>query len=201
MDLPLVYRTPDVWIDSALEDPLSLLNDHAHLERKAATNALELLGRWPHGTTPGYWTRQLSSIAKEESDHLYLVVREIEKRKGDLSRYHKNRYAGFLHKRIRSGEGKKELLDRLIVAGLIEARSCERFSLLAKNEQYPDLAKFYESLMASEAGHFRVFFELAQRLWQFYGDIGFDDEVNRWVLIESDAIQAQECGSFMHSSV
>lgn len=193
--LPLLYKTPSDWAAIALSDPVSLLNDHAHLEKKAASNALEMLCRWPHGSVPDYWSRHLSNIAKEESDHLYLVVREIYKRGGDLSRHHKNPYAGFLHKYIRTGKGQLELTDRLLVAGLIEARSCERFELLSKNTEHPDLAKFYESLMASEAGHFSVFFELAEKCYD--GD--FKHEADRWLSIEAEAIQSRPPAPLMHS--
>ena len=68
--LPLLYRTPDEWAVMALGDPLSLLNDHAYLEKKAASNALELLNRWPERAPPEEWTLTLAAIASDEASHL-----------------------------------------------------------------------------------------------------------------------------------
>ena len=65
-DLPLRIATPISWAALALEDPLALLNDHAHLERKAANNALELLLRWPEPNPPENWVKAMTAIAKDE---------------------------------------------------------------------------------------------------------------------------------------
>ncbi|MBU45097.1 MAG: hypothetical protein CMN76_17940 [Spirochaetaceae bacterium] len=129
-ELPLLSSTPDSWARAALEEPGLLLNDHAHLEKKAASNALELLCRWPHGEPPGHWVRALTSMAAEESEHLRIVTDLMMKYGISLSRNHKNPYAGALHAKVRKGNGKAELADRLYVAALIELRSCERFILL-----------------------------------------------------------------------
>lgn len=163
-DLPLVWQTPRAWAENALQDPVALLNDHAHLERKAATNALALLNQWPEPEPPEDWVNVLTLIARDEAEHLAIVTRLLKKRGGELSRIHKNPYANLLRKEIRLGEGKSELVDRLLVSALIELRSCERFSLLAEVAPDQELSKLYKSLWASEHGHYKVFLRLAHKV-------------------------------------
>ena len=82
--LPLASRTPDAWAAAVLEEPLALLNDHAYLEKKAASNALELLNRWPEPGCPPDWVQTLAAIASDEAAHLNAVVRLLA-RAGDGS--------------------------------------------------------------------------------------------------------------------
>lgn len=160
-DLPLHSVTPDGWGRAALADPVALLIDHAFLEKKAANNALELMTRWPGDWTPG-WVETLSGIARDEAAHLAQVTRLIVRRGGRLERVHKNPYANALRALVRKG-GVGEILDRLLVSALIEARSCERFGILAAVSEDDALAKFYGALYASELGHFKLFLKLAAR--------------------------------------
>src|SRR5689334_23762472 len=129
-DLPLKYKTPARWATDALVRPLELLNDHAHLEKKAATNALELLNRWPEPNPPENWVAAMTAVARDEVEHLAVVSRLLARRGGKLTKSHANPYAGALHKLVRKGTGPGELVDRLMISALIEARSCERFKLL-----------------------------------------------------------------------
>lgn len=173
-ELPLRTRTPPSWAQAALEEPLALLNDHAHLERKAASNALALLQRWPRGdgdpaadadhAPGGRWAEALADVARDEVEHLALVLRLLASRGGRLSRHHANPYAAALHALVRTGRGDEELLDRLLVSALIEARSCERFGALAQAAGDPELRALYRGLLASERGHFRAFLGLADLL-------------------------------------
>src|SRR5579859_7711268 len=131
-DLPLRYDTPIEWVNQVLARPLELLNDHAHLEKKAAANALELLNRWPEPSPPGNWVATMTAIARDEVEHLAIVCRLLVRRGGRLSKSHSNPYASSLHQLVRKGRGTEELVDRLLVSSLIEARSCERFKLLGE---------------------------------------------------------------------
>src|SRR4029079_2041612 len=126
-ELPLLYQTPAIWASQVLADPLALLNDHAHLEKKAATNALALLHRWPEPNPPENWVAAMTAVARDEVEHLATVSRLLARRGGKLTRQHGNPYASELHKLVRKGRGKEELIDRLMISALIEARSCERF--------------------------------------------------------------------------
>ena len=120
-----------------------LLIDHAFLEKKAATNALELLTRWPNDWLDG-WVEAMTGVARDEVAHLAQVVRILLSRGGRLDRFHKNPYANALRQLVRKGEP-SELLDRLLVAALIEIRSCERFSVLAAASTDEELSGFYRS--------------------------------------------------------
>src|SRR5213080_3738647 len=102
-DLPLRYQTPQQWSRDVLARPLELLNDHAHLEKKAATNALELLNRWPEPSPPENWVAAMTAVARDEVEHLAVVCRLLSRRGGRLSRQHGNAYASGLRALVRKG--------------------------------------------------------------------------------------------------
>jgi tRNA-(ms[2]io[6]A)-hydroxylase len=193
--LPLLSRTPSAWAGEALKDPLALLNDHAHLEKKAALNVLELLHRRPEEEDER-WTAALTAVARDETAHLHTVAGLLARRDGRLSRGHKNPYAQDLHGLVRRGRGPEELADRLLISALIEARSCERFGVLAETGDDKELARLYRSLRASEFGHHAVFLRLAAGVLPAR-------EVDarwRWMLArEAEIIARQPPGPRMHS--
>lgn len=198
VDLPLRYLTPAEWAASVLREPLPLLNDHAHLEKKAAANALELLNRWPEPNPPENWVKVMTAIARDEVEHLAVVVRLLARRGGRLTRMHRNRYAADLHALVRRGRGPEELIDRLMISALIEARSCERFALLAANCLDGELARLYRGLYASEAGHYESFINLARDL---PGAKGIDRRWSQMLTSEAEIIVAQPPGPTMHSGI
>lgn len=153
--------TPEGWIKSAISNTDLLLIDHANCEKKAASTALSLLYR--HVEKPSLLQR-LSRLAREELRHFEQVARVIEER-GITYRYvSASRYAGVLNKIVRSHEPQR-LVDTLLVASVIEARSCERFALLADLVDMR-LAGLYKSLLDSEKRHFDAYRQLALE----YGD-------------------------------
>jgi tRNA-(ms[2]io[6]A)-hydroxylase len=194
--LPLLSRTPDTWAEAVLRQPRALLNDHAYLEKKAAANALELLNRWPEPRCPRLWVPTLAAIARDETVHLMLVCQLLQRRGGRLEKTHKNGYATALRHEVRKGRGTQELLDRLLISALIEARSCERFEVLGRVTTDTDLAALYQGLYVSESKHYAVFVRLA-------GYVCSGDEIQRrWQeLLEAEAavIAAQPPGPRMHS--
>lgn len=196
--LPLRYHTADAWAAQALAEPLALLGDHAHLERKAASNALELVNRWPGAVCPDAWVSILAAVARDEAVHLHAVSRLLAARGGTLPRVHRNHYASALHALVRRGEGVRELLDRLLVSALIEARSCERFELLGRCGTDTELGAFFMSLYGSELSHYKVFLHLAGML------VGPQQWQARWdEMLDAEAliIAAQLPGARMHSGV
>lgn len=198
LDLPLLWWTPPEWADFVLTRPLDLLNDHAHLEKKAATNALELLTRWPERIPPQHWGQAMTAIARDEVRHLAAVYRLLTRRGGRFTKHHRNPYASQLRDFVRQGKGLAELADRLMVSALIEARSCERFHLLASHCQDRPLAKLYDDLFASEAGHYRVFLELAR------GIPGVKEIESRWrefLDFEVQTIREQPPSASMHGGI
>ena len=198
-ELPLRYQTPPAWAAAVLARPLELLNDHAHLEKKAAANALELLNRWPEPSPPENWVAAMTAVARDEVEHLAVVCRILARRGGRLTRQHSNRYASELRALVRQGTGRGELVDRLMVSALIEARSCERFKLLGDAcADDAELRKLYRGLWASEHGHYLTFIQLAE-------DIQPSEQVRaRWdemLDAEAQIIEAQAEGARMHSGV
>jgi tRNA 2-(methylsulfanyl)-N6-isopentenyladenosine37 hydroxylase len=189
-------RTSLAWARAALADPTALLEDHAHLERKAASNALALLSRRPRlpGEAPRgrrAWCRALVRIAREELQHLELVLRLLRARGGVLGASHANPYASALRRAVRAGRGVDEVVDRLLVSALIEARSCERFERLLEAGPPPDLARLYGALATAERGHHATFLGLARGL---AGSGAVASRWAGWTQVERHALAAQEPG-------
>lgn len=194
--LPLCSRTPDAWAYQVLADPLALLNDHAYLEKKAAVNALELLNRWPEPVPPKLWFTTLAGIAKDEATHLAQVCHLLQRRGGILEKLHKNPYANALRNLVRKGQGTYELLDRLLVSALIEARSCERFEVLGRVADDAELTRLYRGLWASERNHFLVFLNLARRVRP---EAEVEERWQTLLAAEADILATQSPGPRMHS--
>ncbi|MBZ4400201.1 tRNA-(ms[2]io[6]A)-hydroxylase [Myxococcus faecalis] len=145
------------WLPLALEHFDAVLVDHAHCEKKAAANALSLLQAYPD--LPGL-PAQMARLAREESAHLARVLDLMEARGLTLTKDAGDPYAQGLQKLVRTPAAERRT-DRLLVAAIIEARSCERLSLLAEGLTDPALARFYGELAQSEDGHQSLFFRLA----------------------------------------
>jgi len=197
--LPLYSRTPLEWGRTVLSEPFRLLVDHAFLEKKAATNALELLTRWPNDWTEG-WVETMTGVARDEAAHLAQVMRILLRRGGRLDRVHKNSYANSLRELVRKG-GATEVLDRLLVSALIEARSCERFAVLnaaAGDGETCDqeLASFYQALYASEFGHYKVFLKLAVKI---AGKTAMETRWQQMLALEAQILARQAAGPRIHS--
>jgi len=192
--LPLHSATPLAWARSALADPVALLIDHAFLEKKAANNALELMTRWPGDWTPG-WVETLTGVARDEAAHLSQVTRLLARRGGRLERIHKNPYANALRLLVRKG-GVGEILDRLLVSALIEARSCERFGVLAAVSEDAALSAFYKALYSSELGHFKVFLKLAAKT---AGKTAMEARWQEMLAAEARILAEQAPGPRIHS--
>ena len=192
--LPLHSHTPAAWGAAVLADPVALLIDHAFLEKKAANNALELMTRWPSDWVEG-WVETMTAVARDEAAHLAQVTRLLIKRGGRLERIHKNPYANALRLLVRKG-GTGEVLDRLLISALIEARSCERFAVLAGVSADAELAAFYHALFSSEMGHYKVFLRLARKV------AGRQPADARWqelLAAEARILARQDPGPRIHS--
>ena len=150
--------TPGAWVEAACADLPTLLVDHANCEKKAASTALALIFAYPEDRALNV---ALSRLAREELKHFEQVERLMKKLDVPHQRMKPGRYAAELRKMVRTHEPKRKL-DLLIVHALIEARSCERFRLLAKRlpQEVRDL---YEQLERSEARHFELYLQFAQR--------------------------------------
>jgi tRNA-(ms[2]io[6]A)-hydroxylase len=153
----LQAATPAAWVDAAVVGWRELLVDHANCEKKAASTALALIFAYPEDTQLGL---ALSRLAREELRHFEQVQGAMTELGVPFARQKPGRYAAGLRSAMRTSEpGRK--LDLLLTGALIEARSCERFRLLAGRLQAP-LGGFYARLAQSEARHFELYVELAR---------------------------------------
>ncbi len=166
--LCLTVPTDPAWASNALRDEAALLIDHAHCEIKAASNALSLAGRHSNDLA---LTQALADIAREEIAHFKRVVSLLATRGLALGPATVDAYAAELRRaasQLASNANSSALVDRLLVGALIEARSCERFKLLAEatagNTANADLHDFWNELFATEARHYRTFVDLAARV-------------------------------------
>ncbi len=148
--------TPAAWTDAAAAEPGLILVDHANCELKAASTAMNLIYRYPERTDIGW---QMSRLAREELRH-YEQVQRLMKNLGIAPRpLSASRYAAGLRDAARRQDPGR-LTDWLLIGALIEARSCERFALLAPRLQ-GRMAALYAGLLASEARHFESYLALA----------------------------------------
>ncbi|MGI0494243.1 tRNA-(ms[2]io[6]A)-hydroxylase [Alkalinema pantanalense CENA528] len=153
----LTTPTSDAWVKQALANLDTILLDHSHCERKAASVALNLMFRYPSSAK---LIKSLTAIAQEELQHFEQVNAILEERGIALAPLAPPPYGATLNKSVRRDEPDR-MLDLLLVSGLIEARSHERLGLLAAHCPDRELADFYGSLMASEARHYGAYWVLA----------------------------------------
>lgn len=190
--LNLASETDSRWVDEAVAAVDQVLLDHAHCEKKAAGTAIRLLFQYPQY---GFLQRPLSELAREELGHFERVLVELERRSIAFERQRPSAYGGRLKGYLRGNEPQR-LLDWLLVCALIEARSCERFQLLADSHPDPGLAKLYHGLLASEARHHGIYLDLARQL---VGEAEMRTRLARLASLEADALSHPERPVRLHS--
>jgi tRNA-(ms[2]io[6]A)-hydroxylase len=158
--LELAAATDPAWAPRALARLDELLVDHAHCEKKAAGTAVQLLFRYPQHAA---LLAPLSKLAREELVHFEQLLALLAERGLAFGRHRPSPYAGRLRERERTREPER-LLDTFLCCALIEARSCERFGLLADAAPEPALASFWARLLDAEARHHGIYLELARSL-------------------------------------
>jgi tRNA-(ms[2]io[6]A)-hydroxylase len=166
--LCLKVPTDGAWAVAAMRDADATLVDHAHCELKAASNALSLVARHAHHCRDAELAQALAELAREEVEHFQRVVSLLASRRVALGPPPVDAYAAALRRAagaLARGPGITALVDRLLVAAIIEARSCERFQLLSQTALGGDAAlhTLWCELLASEARHYRTFVDLAVR--------------------------------------
>jgi tRNA-(ms[2]io[6]A)-hydroxylase len=158
--LGLQFETATSWAEIAKDNLQQILTDHAFLEQKAASNAVSIIINYSEETE---LVKEMSNIAIEEMQHFKMVHLLMVKRGMVLGREQKNDYAIRLQKFFNKTKDRTDaLIQRLLVAALIEARSCERFKVFSENMEDEELSKFYNNLMISEAGHYTTFLQFAR---------------------------------------
>lgn len=159
--LGLQFETSTSWAEIAKNNLEQILTDHAFLEQKAASNAVSIIINYSEETE---LVKEMSNIAIEEMQHFKMVHLLMVKRGYVLGREQKNDYAIRLQKFFTKTKDRTQaLVQRLLVAALIEARSCERFKVFSENMKDKELATFYKNLMISEANHYTTFLTFARK--------------------------------------
>jgi len=159
--LGLKLPTDPRWVNLAEMDLAEILTDHAYCEQKAATSCISLIQQYPEKID---MVREIAPIVTEEWGHFRQVLAEMDKRKLTLGKQRKDEYVNALRKfQKKDGSWEDRLVEKLLVFALIEARSCERFRLLSLHIADEELKVFYHKFMVSEAGHYRMFIDLAKR--------------------------------------
>ncbi len=180
----LKLPTDPRWANIAEGNLEEILTDHAWCEQKAATNSITLITMLPEYPEI---VSELLAIAQEELDHFNQVHEIILKRGYQLGRERKDDYVGDLFKFIVQGSRENYIIDRMLFAAMIEARSCERFKVLTENIKDEELKEFYRDLMISEANHYTTFIGFARQL-------GDPEKVNKrweeWLEYEAKIIQS-----------
>ncbi|MCR9153653.1 MAG: tRNA-(ms[2]io[6]A)-hydroxylase [Croceimicrobium sp.] len=167
--LRLKLPTDPRWANIAEKNIEEILTDHAFCEQKAASTAISLLITYPEHSD---LVDAMAALAREEMSHFEMVHKRIRDRGYTLGRERKDEYVARITKFFpKTPDRDLRLVHRLLIAALIEARSCERFKVLSDNIEDQDLADFYRKLMVSEANHYTMFLKFAR-------DFGDRDEVD-----------------------
>ena len=190
----LKLPTDPRWANIAEANLEEILTDHAWCEQKAATNAIGIITMIPEHTEI---VTELLAIAQEEMEHFQQVHEIIKKRGYVFGRTRKDDYVNELVKFIQKGGNRDDLIiDKMLFAAMIEARSCERFKVLSDNIEDQDLAKFYRELMISEANHYTSFLNFAHEL----AEEGYDVKKRweEWLEFEAKVIQSYGKSETIH---
>jgi len=158
MDFSLKVPTSQAWLDTVLADFDTFLADHASCEKKASGMAMSMISHYPD--RPELITNMLN-LAIEELSHFRDVMRLILERDLQPSADQKDEYVNRLHQAMDQGK-EAYLLDRLLIASIVEARGAERFGMIAGEVEEPRLKKFYQAITDSEARHYQMFLDLAE---------------------------------------
>lgn len=170
--LGLNLPTDPRWVNIAEKDIAEILIDHAYCEQKAASSGISLIVTYPERED---LVEIMTDLVAEEWSHFERVLEKMKVRGISLGRKRNDEYVAAISKILKSGGSRDEqLVEKLLLNALIEARSCERFKLLWQGIEDEDLSKFYYELMVSEAGHYHTFLDLAKKY------MGEEYTMNRW---------------------
>ena len=158
--LGLGLPTDPRWTDIAQKNIEAILIDHAYCEQKATSSCISIIVQYPEKER---LVEELTAIVAEEWSHFERVLLELKKRGMKLGPQRRDEYVVGLNKLIKQGGSREQqVVEKLLIHALIEARSCERFRLLWKEIPDKGLSEFYYELMVAEAGHYKTFLSLAK---------------------------------------
>jgi len=189
----LKLPTDPRWANIAEGNLEEILTDHAWCEQKAVTNCITLITMLPEHTEI---IDELISIAKEEMDHFEQVHNIIKVRGWVLGWERKDNYVNELYSfMLKGGSRQQYVVERLLFAAMIEARSCERFKVLSETIADKELAVFYKDLMISEANHYTAFIGFANQLGT---DIDVKKRWEEWLEAEAKIIDSYGKSESIH---
>lgn len=192
--IELEFPTSAAWAEGVLADPVALLVDHAYCELGAAASAQGLIHRHPDDHDLG---DRMAALACEELTHFRQVVRTLDGLGGRLTERTANPYAEGLGRTARATRGSgPSLLDHLLVAAVIEARSYERFCLLAATAGESSVRDLFAELGPSERGHMTLFPELARRR---FGDRDTGRRLDEIIVTEARILAGLDFAPRVHS--
>lgn len=180
----LKLPTDPRWVNIVEKNIEEILTDHAYCEQKAASNAITIVVKNPEKSD---LVKAVLEVAREELQHFQMVHDKLLARGYVLGRERKDEYVNRLYDFMRKGgSAVQQLMDRLLFAAMIEARSCERFKVLSENINDEDLRSFYHELMISEANHYTLFLNFAR---QYAGDEDVEKRWQEWLDYEGEIIR------------
>lgn len=191
----LKVATPEAWIATACAEWRDLLLDHANCEKKAASTALAFLFTYPEDSL---LARELSRLAREELRHFEQVEKLMRALDVRHRRMAPSRYATGLRRHVAATEPARKL-DLLVIGALIEARSCERFNVLAPRLEEP-ISGLYRDLCESEARHHQLYLELARRHAAAH-ELDVEQRIEVLSRVEADLITSADRQFRFHSGV
>jgi tRNA-(ms[2]io[6]A)-hydroxylase len=189
--LCLKCNTNPEWIEAVKNNINVTIADHAHCEKKAALTGMNLLNKYPEKTELAF---AMSDLVEEEIGHFRDVMKILQNRGVILTPDKGNEYAKALFEKIRKSLHER-FMDHLLVAGIIEARSCERLQILEKNVDDESLSKFYKNLAASEAGHYMTFVRLANL---YFNEEDVKIRLDELTDFEADLVKSLPNSPIMH---
>lgn len=192
--LGLNLPTDPRWTNIAEKSLDEILIDHAYCEQKAASSCISLIVQYPEKSE---LVELMTGVVAEEWGHFERVLDEMKKRGIALGKMRKDEYVMAINGILKKGGSRdQQLVEKLLLNALIEARSCERFKLLWKNIEDTDLQKFYYELMVSEASHYANFIDLAKT---YMGEEYVNSRWKEFLAAEAEIIQNLEVrGDRMH---
>lgn len=187
----LLYTTSSQWVEKVLSDFDSFLLDHAACERKASGMAMSMLAHYPDKPE---LVKQMIDLAVEELQHFKMVMRLISERGLVMPADTKDLYVNELRKLFRR-QGHEYLMDRLLMASIIELRGYERFSLVAQHCDDGKLKSFYQTIARSEEKHYELFIELAH---QYFDPGDVEKRANELLVAEAAIVKVLPLRAALH---
>ena len=180
------------WLQSVQKNFDAFLIDHALNERKASASAMTLVAHYPDRAE---LVEVMIELAIEELNHFKQVMKIITSRNLIIENEKKDPYVNELRRHMKKSDSEAYLLDRLLSGAVIEARGEERFCLLAENLSDQALRSFYARISASEARHFCLFLDLADK---YFHRKTVEDRLSEWIEIEKLVIESLPITNRLH---